>query len=97
MLGRLSEEQMDNYRQEVDGNGLSSYPHPWLMPDFGNFPVSMGLGPLMAIYQARFMKYLEDRNLLKLITGKFGVFLAMVKLMSQNQWVPSELHQEKNR
>ena len=57
-------EQMDNFRQEVDGKGVSSYPHPWLMPDFWQFPtVSMGLGPLMAIYQARFMKYLQDRGL----------------------------------
>ena len=63
MLGRLSQEQLDNFRQEVDGKGISSYPHPWLMPDFWQFPtVSMGLGPLMAIYQARFMKYLEDRE-----------------------------------
>ena len=64
MLGRLSDVQMDNFRQEVDGKGISSYPHPWLMPDFWQFPtVSMGLGPLMAIYQARFMKYLQDRGL----------------------------------
>src|ERR1700676_2331825 len=64
MLGRLSEEQMDHFRQEVGGRGISSYPHPWLMPDFWQFPtVSMGLGPLMAIYQARFMKYLQDRGL----------------------------------
>ena len=64
MLGRLTETQLDNYRQEVDGEGLSSYPHPWLMPDFWQFPtVSMGLGPLMAIYQARFMKYLQDRGI----------------------------------
>ncbi len=63
MLGRLTEEQLDYYRQEVDGKGISSYPHPWLMPDFWQFPtVSMGLGPLMAIYQARFMKYLQDRE-----------------------------------
>lgn len=63
--GRLTEEQMDNFRQEVGGNGLPSYPHPWLMPDFWQFPtVSMGLGPLMAIYQARFLKYLESRNLI---------------------------------
>ncbi|MCP9760367.1 pyruvate dehydrogenase (acetyl-transferring), homodimeric type [Aquitalea sp. S1-19] len=62
--GRLTEAQLDNFRQEVDGNGLSSYPHPWLMPDFWQFPtVSMGLGPLMAIYQARFLKYLESRGL----------------------------------
>jgi len=64
LLGRLTEEQLDNFRQEVDGRGISSYPHPWLMPDFWQFPtVSMGLGPLMAIYQARFMKYLRDRGL----------------------------------
>jgi len=64
LLGRLSEEQMDNFRQEVDGRGLPSYPHPWLMPDFWQFPtVSMGLGPLMAIYQARFMRYLTNRGL----------------------------------
>jgi pyruvate dehydrogenase E1 component len=64
MLGRLTEQQLDNFRQEVDGNGLSSYPHPWLMPDFWQFPtVSMGLGPIMAIYQARFMKYLQDRSI----------------------------------
>ncbi len=63
MLGRFTPEQMDNFRQEVDGKGVSSYPHPWLMPDFWQFPtVSMGLGPLMAIYQARFMKYLQDRG-----------------------------------
>ncbi|HET6958844.1 MAG TPA: pyruvate dehydrogenase (acetyl-transferring), homodimeric type, partial [Vicinamibacterales bacterium] len=66
MLGRLTEEQMDNFRQEVDGKGISSYPHPWLMPTVWQFPtVSMGLGPLMAIYQARFMKYLEDRGFAK--------------------------------
>lgn len=62
--GRLSEEQLDRFRQEVAGDGLSSYPHPWLMPDFWQFPtVSMGLGPLQAIYQARFMKYMDDRGL----------------------------------
>jgi pyruvate dehydrogenase E1 component len=66
MLGRFTDEQMDNFRQEVDGKGVSSYPHPWLMPEFWQFPtVSMGLGPLMAIYQARFMKYLQDRGLAK--------------------------------
>ncbi|NDU87127.1 MAG: pyruvate dehydrogenase (acetyl-transferring), homodimeric type [Ferrovum sp.] len=62
--GRLSEEQLANFRREVDGKGLSSYPHPWLMPDFWQMPtVSMGLGPLMSIYQARFMKYLQNRGL----------------------------------
>ncbi len=66
MLGRFTPDQMDNFRQEVDGNGISSYPHPWLMPDFWQFPtVSMGLGPLMAIYQARFMKYIHDRGMVE--------------------------------
>ena len=66
MLDRLTAQQMDNFRQEVDGKGISSYPHPWLMPEFWQFPtVSMGLGPLMAIYHARFMKYLQDRGLAK--------------------------------
>jgi len=64
--GRISEQQLNNFRQEVEGNGLSSYPHPWLMPDYWQFPtVSMGLGPIMSIYQAHIMKYLEQRNLLK--------------------------------
>ncbi|MGB5307228.1 MAG: pyruvate dehydrogenase (acetyl-transferring), homodimeric type [Gammaproteobacteria bacterium] len=62
--GRIDEAQLDKFRQEVDGGGLSSYPHPWLMPDFWQFPtVSMGLGPIMAIYQARFMKYLHNRGI----------------------------------
>jgi len=62
--GRLNESHLDKFRQEVDGGGLSSYPHPWLMPDFWQFPtVSMGLGPIMSIYQARFMKYLHDRGI----------------------------------
>ncbi|CAH0445721.1 Pyruvate dehydrogenase E1 component [Ralstonia syzygii subsp. syzygii] len=66
LLGRLSQEQLDNFRQEVDGKGISSYPHPWLMPDFWQFPtVSMGLGPIMAIYQARFTKYLASRGLIQ--------------------------------
>ena len=67
MEGRLSEKQLDHFRAEIEGKGqgLSSYPHPWLMPDFWQFPtVSMGLGPIMSIYQARFMKYLEDRGIL---------------------------------
>ncbi len=64
--GRLTESQLSLFRQEVEADGLSSYPHPWLMPDFWQFPtVSMGLGPLQAIYQARFLKYLENRKLLK--------------------------------
>jgi pyruvate dehydrogenase E1 component len=76
MLGRLTEEQMDNFRREVDGKGLSSYPHPWLMPDFWQFPtVSMGLGPIQAIYQARFMKYLHDRGLANTGGRKVWCFL----------------------
>ena len=75
--GRLSEEQLANYRQEVAGNGLCSYPHPWLMPDFWQFPTgSMGLGPINAIYQARFMRYLEHRGLCSFgdrhVWGVFG-------------------------
>src|SRR6478735_5858658 len=74
--GRLSEEQLLRFRQEVDGGGLSSYPHPWLMPDFWQFPtVSMGLGPLMAIYQARFLKYLHGRGLAKTEGRKVWAFL----------------------
>ncbi len=76
LLGRLSQEQMDNFRQEVDGKGLSSYPHPWLMPDFWQFPtVSMGLGPLMAIYQARFMRYLRDREIIQPQGRKVWAFM----------------------
>ncbi|MCU7814056.1 MAG: pyruvate dehydrogenase (acetyl-transferring), homodimeric type [Candidatus Thiodiazotropha sp. (ex Rostrolucina anterorostrata)] len=73
--GRLSEEQLYSFRQEVDGRGLSSYPHPWLMPGFWQFPtVSMGLGPLMAIYQARFMRYLHDRSMLNTDERKVWAF-----------------------
>ena len=74
--GRLSEEQLYSFRQEVNGNGLPSYPHPWLMPDFWQFPtVSMGLGPLMAIYQARFMRYLECRGIANTAGRKVWSFL----------------------
>ena len=74
--GRLSEQQLLGYRQESEGKGIPSYPHPWLMPDFWQFPtVSMGLGPLMAIYQARFLKYLEGRNLAKTDQRKVWAFL----------------------
>ncbi|HRO61319.1 MAG TPA: pyruvate dehydrogenase (acetyl-transferring), homodimeric type [Burkholderiaceae bacterium] len=73
--GRLTEEQLANFRQEVDGKGLSSYPHPKLMPDFWQFPtVSMGLGPLMAIYQARFLKYLHARGIADTSNRKVWVF-----------------------
>lgn len=76
LLGRLTQDQLDNYRQEVNGNGLSSYPHPWLMPDFWQFPtVSMGLGPIMAIYQARFMRYLQDRGFADTSKRKVWAFL----------------------
>ena len=74
--GRLTEEQLLGYRQETGGKGLSSYPHPWLMPDFWQFPtVSMGLGPLMAIYQARFLKYLQGRGLAETSQRKVWAFM----------------------
>ncbi|GAB0152396.1 pyruvate dehydrogenase (acetyl-transferring), homodimeric type [Marinobacterium sp. BA1] len=74
--GRLTEEQLDNFRREVDGNGLSSYPHPWLMPNFWQFPtVSMGLGPIQAIYQAHVMRYLSARDLVKRGNRKVWAFL----------------------
>ncbi|KTD66227.1 pyruvate dehydrogenase (acetyl-transferring), homodimeric type [Legionella shakespearei] len=74
--GRLSEDKLKKFRQEVEVDGLSSYPHPWLMPDFWQFPtVSMGLGPLQAIYQARFLKYLENRGLIKAEGRKVWAFL----------------------
>ena len=73
--GRLDEKQLLSFRQEVDGKGLSSYPHPWLMPDFWQFPtVSMGLGPLMAIYQARFLRYLHCREIADTAARKVWVF-----------------------
>ena len=74
--GRISEEQLNRFRQETSAGGLSSYPHPWLMPDFWQFPtVSMGLGPLMAIYQARFMKYLHNRGLVDATKRKVWAFM----------------------
>ncbi len=74
--GRLNEKQLDKFRQEVKKGGLSSYPHPWLMPNFWQFPtVSMGLGPMLAIYQARFMKYLINRGLMKEEGRKVWCFL----------------------
>ncbi len=73
--GRLTEEQLKNFRRDIDGNGLTSYPHPWIMPDFWQFPtVSMGLGPITGIYQARFMKYLNDRSLIDADDRKVWVF-----------------------
>jgi len=74
--GRISEEQLESFRQETHEQGLSSYPHPWLMPDFWQFPtVSMGLGPLQAIYQARFLKYLGNRELAKTDNRKVWAFM----------------------
>ena len=74
--GRLVEAQLDNFREEVNGNGLSSYPHPWLMPDYWQFPtVSMGLGPIQAIYQAHIMKYLSSRGLMDNSDRKVWAFL----------------------
>ncbi|CAN5613580.1 pyruvate dehydrogenase (acetyl-transferring), homodimeric type [soil metagenome] len=75
--GRITEEQLEGFRQEVSKpSGLSSYPHPWLMPDFWQFPtVSMGLGPIMGIYQARFMRYLNDRGIADTSKRKVWVFL----------------------
>ena len=74
--GRLTEEQLRHFRQEVAGDGLSSYPHPWLMPDFWQFPtVSMGLGPMQAIFQARFQRYLEHRGLVPESDRKIWAFL----------------------
>ena len=74
--GRLTEQQLEGFRQEVDGKGISSYPHPWLMPDFWQFPtVSMGLGPLQAIYQARFLKYMGNRGLIDNKDRKVWAFL----------------------
>ena len=76
MEGRISEAQLENFRSEVAGGGLSSYPHPWLMPDYWQFPtVSMGLGPLMAIYQARFMKYMHNRGHIDMADRKVWAFL----------------------
>ena len=74
--GRLNENQLDHFRKEVGNKGLSSYPHPWLMPDFWQFPtVSMGLGPMMATYQARFMRYMEHRGLTEPSDRKIWCFL----------------------
>src|SRR5690606_12534826 len=74
--GRISVDQLDNFRMEVDGKGISSYPHPWLMPDYWQFPtVSMGLGPISAIYQARFLKYMEARGLMPKSYRKVWCFL----------------------
>ena len=74
--GRITEDQLENFRREVDGGGLPSYPHPWLMPDFWQFPtVSMGLGPIMSIYAARFMRYMNDRGVIDAGDRKVWAFL----------------------
>jgi pyruvate dehydrogenase E1 component len=74
--GRITEDQLDHFRMEVDGKGISSYPHPWLMPDYWQTPtVSMGLGPISAIYQARFLKYLEHRGMIEPSDRKVWCFL----------------------
>src|ERR671939_184266 len=91
--GRLSEDQLKHFRQEVDGRGLSSYPHPWLMPEFWQFPtVSMGLGPIMAIYQARFMKYLQGRGLAETAGRKVWAFRGagwnVIKVIWGSRWDP---------
>ena len=73
--GRINEDQLNNFRMETNGDGLSSYPHPWLMPKFWQFPtVSMGLGPIMGIYQARYLKYLHDRGIADTSDRKVWVF-----------------------
>ena len=80
--GRLDEAQLDNFREEVNGNGLSSYPHPWLMPDYWQFPtVSMGLGPIFGIYQAHIMRYLEKRGLIEEIEDRKGLPFSWSHLM----------------
>ncbi len=76
MEGRFDEEQLDNFRQDTTGNGLTSYPHPWLMPDYWQFPtVSMGLGPITSIYQARFLKYMQNRGMANTQQQKVWAFL----------------------
>ena len=88
--GRLNEEQMDNFRREVDGGGLSSYPHPWLMPDYWQFPtVSMGLGPIQAIYQAHVMRYLSARGLVLVVIARFGLSSVTVSVTSRKAWALS--------
>ena len=85
--GRLTEEQLDGFRQEVSRGGLSSYPHPWLMPDFWQFPtVSLGIGGITSIYQARFMKYLQARGSRRPTGARCGCFSAMVRWTSPSRW-----------
>jgi len=88
--GRLSEQKLLNFRRELQpGGGLSSYPHPWLMPDFWQFPtVSMGLGPIMGIYQARFLRYLENRGRSRAAIPGFGASWVTASATSPRPWVP---------
>ena len=89
--GRLSEHQLDGFRQELSnpGGGLSSYPHPRLMPEFWEFPtVSMGLGPINSIYQARFNRYLHNRGIKDTSDQRVWLFSAMAKWMNQNRLAP---------
>ena len=88
--GDLTEDQLGHYRQEVGGGGLCSYPHPWLMPGFWQFPtVSMGLGPLMAIYQARFMKYLAGARWPTRRSARCGCSAATARWTSRSRWARS--------
>ena len=88
--GRLTEKDLDNFRREVDKPGISSYPHPWLMPDYWQFPtVSMGLGSNNGYLSSACNEvFICKRALLKEVIGKFGFFVVMVKWMSQNQKAP---------
>ena len=86
---RLTAKKLDNFRQEIDGNGLSSYPHPWLMPDYWQFPtVSMGLGPIFGIYQTLILRYLKKRIINRIRQKGMG-FVVMVKWMNQSLKVQS--------
>ena len=89
--GRLTEQNLVNFRRELgEGGGLSSYPHPWLMPGFWEFPtVSMGLAPIMAIYQARFNEYLTDRGIKTAATSASGPSSATASATSRRRWAPS--------
>jgi len=95
--GRISEEQLLNFRQEVGGRGLSSYPHPKLMPEFWQFPtVSMGLGPIMAIYQARFLKYLHARGMPTRPGARSGCSAATARWTSPSRWARSVLRRARS-
>lgn len=84
--GRLEQQQLERYRQEVDGGGLCSYPHPWLMPDFWQFPTgSMGIGPISAIYQARFLRYLQHRGIASTEGRHVWGYSAMARWTSRNR------------